>query len=325
MAAVATAEPVTIQQAFESAKAQHSAAAERAQGTEASPASTETGTQADESTAQTPPADSATPETDLISDAELTALREKHKDNPDALAKELKAVFTKKTQALAVERKQVERLSGYSDFIDAIEAGGDSAADAIRQAAEHFGLQIAPKLTAAQTTAATATDTLLESFKAKLGPDLAFLADSLAPAVKAVVEDAVKTAVGEATKPIQEATSTLIDRATQEQTDTLLKGFSERYPDWKTHEPAMLKIAESFQPGPKTTPDAYLESLYFLATKDARIDAEVKKVVAKMTTGAATAETRTSTVSGDRVTTAPPAGASFKDAFAAAKQGKRWA
>lgn len=327
MTTAVAAEPTTIQHAFEQAKAEHSDPTERALDAGTGTGASTDGTQTDESRAQTPSTDSASTETDLISDTELSALQDKHKDDPLALAKELKAVFTKKTQALAEQRKGVERLSKYSDFVDAIEAGGDTAQQAIAEAAKHFGLALTPKPTVADsaaTTAATATDRAMETFKAKLGPDLAFLADSLGPAVKAVVEEVVKGTVTDATKPVQEAMTALLDKATAEQTDALIEGFTEKYPDWKQHEPAMLKIAESFQPGKDATPDAYMESLYFLATRDTSIASATKKAIEKMTTGASRDEGKQSTVSSDRVRVTPPTGATLQDAFKAAKAGQTW-
>ncbi|HYB96811.1 MAG TPA: hypothetical protein VEC39_17695 [Vicinamibacterales bacterium] len=323
----ATAEPLTLQQAFTQAKEEHSAAAERAPSGEASTERAAATAQPDEAQAQPPATDSAAPEiTDLISDEEYSALQTKHAGNTDAVLKELKGVFTKKTQQLAEQRKTVEALAEYAPFITALQS--DSKA-AIKAAAEQLGLVVTDKsieTTATETATKTAegmADDVIAGFKQALGPDLDFLADKLAPAIHQLVQNVAKAAVGEAVTPLQTQQQTLLDKAAQEQTDATLKAFTDKRPDWKQHEPAMLKIAEQLKPNGMSEID-YLDTLYTLATKDIAAAEAAKKAVERMTKAAKTDEGKSHPLPGSQVSVARPTSPSIRDAFEAAKRGERW-
>lgn len=314
-----------MQEAYAAAKEEHSTTSSEPVAAVASTATGGAATMSDEAKAPPPAKEGATSEiSDLISDDELATLKTKHKNDPDALAKELKGVFTKKTQALSEQRKALEGLEDYKDFIADLRA---NPTDAIARAAEQFGLTVAPKAKAEETAAKTASaqiDALMEGFKAQLGPDLSFLADTLGPAVKGLVENIVKTTVGQAIEPLQQSQQVLRDKAAAEATDQTLSAFTKKYPEWQKHEPEMVKLGERFQPGKDVSADEYMESLYLLATKDTFVADGVKKAVERMTNGAKASEGKSESVADSKVTVARPANPSFKDAYEAAKRGERW-
>lgn len=325
--AVATAEPVSIQQAFEQAKAEHSAPQNEPAATEASPDATGAATTPDEAKTEPPVTEAVTPETDdLISDADLASLKTKHGNDPDALAKELKAVFTKKTQALAEQRKSVEALSEYSDFIADLRKDPSAA---IAAAAKQLGLTIAPASleakateTVTKTTEALADDAVA-SFRQALGPDLDFLADKLAPAIQAMAQQIAHATVGQAVEPLKAHQDTLLSKAAEEQKASALASFTEKHPDWKQHEQAITALSAKLQPN-GMEPLEYLSTLYALATKDIAAAEAAKKAVARMTKAAAADEGKSTAVSEGKVSLARPANPSLKEAFEAAKRGERW-
>ena len=327
MAALETAESPTIQEAFLAAKAEHSGTPERALDDDGTPAP-EPATTTDEPPAQAPASDSASPETgDLISDADLSALHAKHPNDPAALAKELKGVFTKKTQELAEQRKAVEDLAGYRDFIADLKRDPGAA---LTRAAEQLGVTLAPKsettraTETATATASTLADSTVEEFRQALGPDLDFMADQLAPAIRSLAERVAQAAVGQVVEPLKASQQALLAKASQEQTDAVLKTFTAQHPDWKAHEAAMMTIAKTLPAAKDADPLDYMGTLYKLATYDLQMAAATKTAVERLKKGAATAESTAETLSGEKVTITRPANPTTREAFEAAKRGERW-
>lgn len=330
----------SFQEAFQSAKKKHSAPAEQAAPTKASTEDTqETGTPlAEKAEAAAQPADTAKPvATGLISDAEFTALQKTHADDPAALRKALEGAFTKKTQALADERRTLERLAPYQDLIDAYES--DPAA-VVRTLAEQNGIKLVDdgdeKAAAASgdETTATAVETVLEDFKASLGPDLEYLADGLAPAITKLVERLTQSTVEKTVAPLKKQQAAILNRDATAQSELVMESFGKDHPDWKDHEPAMLKLSQKLQPNGMSEVE-YLGHLYKLVTHDSREQARdtdiekkvaerVKATVEKMTKGAASSETRTDDTPDSQVRKRPTGSPTFAEAHAAAKRGERW-
>jgi hypothetical protein len=88
-----------------------------------------------------------------------------------------------------------------------------------------------------------------------------------------------------------------------------MQAFTERHPDWKTHEPAMLALAHKMQPKGMTEAE-YLDHLYVAVTRHVR----EKEVEAAVAAG----------VEAEIEQNARPHAATFRDAFEAAKRGVRW-
>lgn len=335
----------SFQEAFAQAKEQHSKAATAETAEQAPPdeASTESDDESDEETTteaaavvtddktKAAPKKPATTDDELISAEEFTALQTKHAKNPDALLKDLVGVFTKKTQTLAAERKSVARLQQYEPLLDAYE---QDAVGVIKLLAEENGLELVAKGTTAPKTEPAAgeeaVDTLLDEFRTTLGPELEYLADGLAPAIKGLVEKLTKTTVTEATKGLKAQQDTLLTKAATDATDAVMTTFGTTHPDWKDHEPAMMALAAKIEPKGMTEVE-FLEHLYQVATRDAwekdkdtKIGEAVKTTLAKMQKGAATTETHQASTPESQVRKAPPETPSFSEAYEAAKRGERW-
>jgi hypothetical protein len=159
-------------------------------------------------------------------------------------------------------------------------------------------------------------DDPVEQFRNDLGPELEYLADTLAPAVQRLAQRVSHETV----RPLHARVAAEDAQRTAAHVQTLLNAFGEKHPDWKEHEPAMLALAQKVQPTGMTEAE-YLDHLYASATherwqqeRDAAIEAEVQKK-----TGQRGTERPATT---DRPT--PRHVASFDDAFQAALRGERW-
>jgi hypothetical protein len=277
----------------------------------------------------------------LLTDEEFTALQTKHADDPVALKKSLESAFTKKTQAIAAERKSYERLSKYADIIDAFETDADATLEYL---AEQRGMKLVKgeaegadeRASTAAGDSADATDkidALVDKFKASLGPEYDYMADALAPAIKDLVTELTKGSLEEAAKPIRDTAKVIIDRAAQEQTNATMKELEAKHPDWKEHEEAMLDLAQKIDPKGMSEAE-FLDHLYEtvtspkkLAAAESKIEAEVAKRVkarlGKMGRGAADTEVTTESTPADQVRRGSNARPSIRESFALAKQGIR--
>lgn len=302
----------TIQQHFEEAKREHSAEAERAAAS-AKPEPVEAVPQANEAIPEPSPAVTGTTETadDLISDAELAALQTQHASDPAALAKELKGVFTKKTQALAAQRKALDRITPYQELILQLE---DHPRETVAALAEQYGLTLAPAPAPGAPAAGAVKDPVveqtIESFRTALG-DFGFLADSLAPAVQQMAERIAKQTVDSRVAPLTE-------RAAREQTETIFKAFETAHPDWKQFEPAMQKLLPQIEPKGMGQLD-YLNLLYGVVTRERDIAETTKKAIARMTTGAQQAEGRHESRSESQIDTSAKKFSTIREAWEASK------
>lgn len=304
--------PPTLQQAFADAKAEHSASAEHAT---AASARTEPETTSATNTPDSA-ASSATPsgDSDLISDAEYQALASQHPDDPVALRKALQGVFTKKTQALAEQRRAIEP---YAEVLEAFEQDPHGT---IRALARQHGLTIAEATQAvADATQTSAVDDGVAAFKAALGPDLDFLADRLAPAAKAMAEAVARQLIDERVAPLAEQQDTLLTRAATEQTNAIMQTFTQKRPDWSQHEAKMMEIGSKLQPNGMDEIE-YLDTLYLLATKDTAQGDAVKRTVERMVRGAQEAEGQTRRVPESQVTRTTTKPLTFREAYEEAKR-----
>lgn len=285
--------PTSIQQAFAEAKTEHSTPVERAEPVEASPEPVAASTP-DESAAASPDAvaaESVDSSSDLVSDAELSALQSTHADDPAALAKALKGKYTQKTQALAAERKAIADVAQHAEFLRAYKADPEAT---LRAEAQKLGLQIGAPVaeTKAVEQAHSMADATLAQFKSALGPDLDFLADSLAPAVMKMAEQIAQQTVESSVAPLKQAQSTLVEKAAAEHTTAVMQAFEAEHPDWQQHEAAMFALSQRLQPNGMAEGE-YLKTLYKLATADIRTAEAVKAATERMTKAAKTAEPRT--------------------------------
>jgi hypothetical protein len=150
------------------------------------------------------------------------------------------------------------------------------------------------------------TNDVVETFRNELGPELEYLADGLAPAVTGLVGHAVEHALDVREHALQQA------KAAEAATTAVMTAFTEKRPDWKEHESAMLALAQKLDPKGMSDVE-YLDHLYRAVTHASwqkERDAEAAK----------TARTDDATDVADR--TAPR---SFAECFAAARRGERFA
>lgn len=271
------ASATTIQQAFTEAVAEHSPAVSEPT-TPASPETTETPAKTDETPAQSPPDPSATPD-DLITDARYAELEAQHPDDPKALAKALKAEYTKKTQSLAAERKTVEQ---HRELITALNDPA-TRVDTLTALAKQFGLPIgevaaAKKEAAVVAVVSKATDVFREKLK---GTNLEFLADELGPALDA----AMRHVAEEVVSPLKADQQSRDQHTAQGETERIWNDFATKHPDWKTHEATMNTLSAKYPPAQGTDAGEYLDFLYRNATHDQQIASGVQAILAKMRAG----------------------------------------
>lgn len=247
----------------------------------------------------------------LISDKEFEAL----KNDPAQLRKSLQAAFTKKTMALSEEKKRVAEVS---KLVDAWESNPESV---VTQLAKSLGLDVSKPTTKAEAKeqAKSITDELRE----QLGEDLGFLADKLAPAMEKLIQKGVEQVMTKEIQPLKQSHQEMVQRAAESQTDRLLEAFSAKHSDWKTYEKQMLDLGKKFVPAQGMDDMEYMESLYYLATKDVTEAERAKKLAQRMNQSAQKSESSESGVGGDKLAVSPTKPPSFREAFELAKRGIR--
>lgn len=248
----------------------------------------------------------------LITEADYA----KVKDDPTAFRKAILKGFTQKTQTIAAERKS---LGAWGAIRDAIT---EDPKDGLSRLAREFGFEIHdPKAAAAATVTQTAGDEAETELRTVLaGVGLEEIADKLAPVMRKIAEGAT----GKTLEPLRTQQQQLIDESTQREAKAALDAFGAMHPDWKEHETAMNALAEKHPAGKNVTAVEWMETLYFLATRESSIEKAAQAKIDKMTKAAGTAERRSSTVADARVSHGPPKHAGFKEAAAAALRGERW-
>ena len=269
--------------------------------------------------AQTPEASPARPQTAEPSDADPLSADERAALNaikdPDERIKGFQSAYTKRFQDLAEARKGI---SEWQPLVDAFKA--DPVAT-VRALASQMGLNVAdPKVEAVKDTAKDFGSQIDAALRDSLGPEYGDLADRIVPGFTRAVELAIQ----QHTAPLRQEQEKLIQDSALREAQTTLDSFGKSHPDWKQHEPAMMKLAEKLQPGPGMPEHEWLEALYTLSTLDQRTADKTKETIARMTKAAATADTATTTLAGDKVTTKPNRPVTMREAYEAAKRGERF-
>lgn len=237
------------------------------------------------------------------------------KNDPDKLHKELNAAATKKFQRLAETRKKLEP---YADFINSYE---NNPREAARQLAERLGLEfVKPKSQAASEAAVVKlSDQIHAKVKAALGEEYADLADRLSGAIT----DAATLITDEAVKPLKEGQDTLISESAMRESKAALDAFTEKNPNWKKHEKAMVALTKKYPVGEGVSEAEYLDSIFYLATRNGREGDAVKKVSKKMADSAKKSGVNGRTVSDNTVSKSPTGRLpSWEESVAAARRGE---
>jgi ubiquitin len=258
-----------------------------------------------------------TEESELLTKEEVSKLSESDK----ASYKKMQKAFTQKTQKLSEERKALEQNQRLIDAFEADPVG------TLKALAPKFGLKFAEE-EAKKEVQQQAVDTVAEQMKDQLrqllGAENEALADGLANIFENGIKAAIPKVVEREVAPIKQAQEQAQFEAVKASTESDLKAFSTRHPDWKTHEKTMLEISKTIIPAPGSDTAKWLDTLYYLATKDQTAAQQTAAVVKRINEAASKAEPPDTAVNTTRVTPAAPKKPTFEEAFKAAKSGVAW-
>lgn len=305
----------SLDKAFQDALAEHSTIEKEQTVAATEPVNEASGeTKADE---ETPPeqqtekaadAPKETAEDQLLSEEEFAALGK----DPKAILKGMNRAFTQKTQALAAERKA---LAESKELVDEYKT---NPKEVLRKLAEEHGFTLQTK---GDKPAAIDQDTTKEAaantnaiLREALGPELQGLADALTPAIEKLVSLQAGSLIEKKVKPLEDSERS---RQAEEHTRRVeaartsakadLESLGTRHKDWKQFEPKMFELSHKILPGKDMTPAEYLDSLYFLASKDAKAAVVAKKVIGKINRVADAAESASSGAPTHTVSSTPNA------------------
>lgn len=313
----------TIDQAFADAK--HSAETAEPAGTPAaatdspSDGATETATPAPETTDKAAVQGAEAAATDqLLSQDEEAALKGQ---SPEERMKAMEANYTRKTQALAEERRKYEP---YAQLEKAME---QDPAGVLERVAKHYGVDVSfGQGKAAETKAETpVADDFLNALRAD--PELGFLADRLKPVFEAFEQRLTKQVVEKEIAPLKTAERNRQTEAAKKDTEKAFEEFGKDHKGWDKHAAELHKLSEQLQPGKNMTQRQYLEALWDLYISRNPVEA-TKKVVERINKSAAAAEKSDTGVEPSKVSAQAPKFGSLDDAVEAsvkaARQGVRW-
>lgn len=236
------------------------------------------------------------------------------KDDPAALRKELNRAATRKFQEIASQRKQLEPYIGFIQALD------QDPRAAIMAVGKKLGLQFKEEGEATrEEIAEQAGDKITEQVRKHLGPEYEDLADRLAPAIRQVAEEVAKSI---ATPIVQQQQDIIRDSALRE-SKAVIDAFTKNNPGWQKYEKAMVELSQKLPPGEGMTETEYMDILYTLATRDAAEGDAARRVASRIESNARSTEGRRSSVPSSRVADAPLKPPTFREAYLAAKEGRR--
>ena len=238
------------------------------------------------------------------------------KDNPAELRKELNRAATKKFQELSEQRK---RLDPYAEFISALDRDPRATITAI---GKQLGLEIkgAEEKTQEEITAQPSEEITARVRKA-LGPEYEDLADRLIPAINTVAEEVAKKYA----TPLAQRQDEIIRESALRESRAVIDAFSKSHPGWEKHEKAMVELSKKLPPGEGMDETEYMNTLYYLATRDASEGDAAKKLATRMAQSARNVgDARQTTVSDRNVAKTPVKPPTFREAYQAAKEGRKY-
>jgi len=238
----------------------------------------------------------------LLTDEEVSKLKGKELD----LYKKAQANFTRKNQAIAEERRQMEQ---WQPTIKALQSNPEAVY-------EELGRRLGK-------TATAKTDTKSETTETKdIPPELEFLRP-LFEAREKQLEARIRAELA----PVKETMDTMVSEAIAAETKSTIAQFEAKHPGWQKYEKQMLEIGSRMQPVAGQMNDfEYMEQLYTLARSRSDEAEKTKEVIAKIDRAVSRSEPSAPAVKDELVEHAiPPQGKrSMRDAYAAAKNGVRW-
>ena len=249
-------------------------------------------------------ADSAASDADATGDSTAAGATEEEKGLlaklPPELRKQYERHFTQKSQRIAAKARELESHSAL------IEALTTDPKGTVTQIAKQLGLQVAPP-----AAVDTAQNKLVELF----GEDGA---KALGPVLRDIVEESVA--------PIKKSHEETLQKAAFATAKAAHEKFVAAHPDYKKHEKSMVAMSKLIEAKPGMNENDYLETLYFLATRDKGVAAEAKKAINRMVKSATKSEPKSPAVPPSRVAPGPPRQfPTLQEAAEAARRGEVWA
>jgi hypothetical protein len=312
-----TVQTPTFDQAAQSARATLSEQSKETVEVKSDDTKTETTETTEQTQAETPTEETAE-NNELLTKEEVATLSKEAQAN----YKKMQKAFTTKTQKLAADRKEVERLKKYQEIIDSFETDPEGT---VKKLASQYGVTLeAPKKEPSQTKQDELNEMQAE-LRQLLGEENEQLADGLFHIFNKRLE-----AQGNTLKTVSERQEIAIREAVAASTESDLKTFEQKHPDFKAHEKVMLELSKKWMPNPSSSleVDEYLETLYEMATarasKTATKAQQTKEVLDRINKAAASSETKDSVVSENKITPVKPKRPTMEEAFEAAKKGITW-
>jgi hypothetical protein len=323
-----TAERVTFDQAYAQAKEATTAPPPPAPAEAVEPPAGDTNEAAEPKAEQPDKAPDQPPES--AESEELLTSEEQAKLTADQRKtyKSMQKAYTQKTQKLSAKLKEVTELSDMAEYKPLITAFKANPQETLQRLASQYGftLQATAQDSKAASTIEPAVQSAVEQMRKAFGPEGEPLADQLAPIMHELAKAVAQSVVDTQIKPIKAQQDEIAYKTVAAETEVEMKSFEKSHPDWKEHEPAMLKLSQTLVPatGADLSASDYLELLYTIATKDQRARNATTDVVKKLAAVVKASEPPDSGVKDQNITPAAPKRPTIEQAFEAAKKGIRW-
>jgi len=167
--------------------------------------------------------------------------------------KQMQASFTKRMQGFRAKEKDLAGVTEKAALVDRFYQDPAYALQIIQQIAPQLGLTLGRGQgtpgqpgTPAPATASTGLADLLTE---KLGPDLAFLAPALAPAIEHVVEQRTRAAVA----PLEQRAVAQTQAQRQAEEDAIMASLDTEHPGWEEQYGADMQALDAFLASPNLT------------------------------------------------------------------------
>lgn len=225
-----------------------------------------------------------------------------------AREKAIQRAFTKKTTAIAQERKQFERARMLWDSYNEDPEG------TVKLLAQQAGIKLSEpdaKTTPAEPAKAdTQPDPVLRlesDLRASLGSDLEFLADKFTPVFSYMRQ--MQSQLQSTASEMQSTKQAVVGQQIQEsnrRAGELINTFKTSHKDFDQVYPEMLKTMKRLTPAEDMSPEEYMESIYCLATRGKQKVLAKKEAVAELRKAAENAEPREKSASSSEVIAGKP-------------------
>jgi hypothetical protein len=291
---------------------------------------------------------------ELLTDAEIKKIQRQFPNDPKKQIKAFQAAFTKKTQALATDKKKYSAYERYFDLIDAMET---RPGPTLKSLAAYYGFNLAPAkgkkgaealdleddaagegdetIEAAAELSGKDREAAIKEIGTLLGPELEYQAEAFLNVLEKFQGKRTKAMLQAELKPLRKQNDQTINQIADKDTAVLMKRMAKRHKDWSEHEDEMLKLSQRLDPKGMEM-EEYLEHLYATVTRkkwDANKDENVRREAARRTKKKlkrlGTVEPgedrgRRSATPDTQIRRRARRNASFQDAYQAAKRGERW-